>query len=186
MKEHSQKGVSPSLLIVDDLPAIHEMIKSIISPSGYLCAGATTGEEALLRFQQSRFDVCLIDYSMTPMDGISLTYELLSKAPDVVVLLMSGFVDDEVREAAKKAGVFAVVEKPFQFDQLRHVIKSAVDCAHRHSARSENPNPQVWPTLSVYLEERKRAYIKTVMKAVDGDNHKAAKILGIPVDEIEQ
>lgn len=126
MPQHLQKETSPSLLIVDDLPDIHEMIENLITPAGYLCAGVASGEEALLRSQQMRFDVALVDYSMIPMNGLDLTRELVARDPAAVVLLMSGFIDEAIREAAKKAGAFAVIEKPFRVDELLDIIEQAV------------------------------------------------------------
>lgn len=185
MTQHPEEGTLPTILIVDDLPPIHEMIKSLIDPVGYLCAGAASGEEALLRFEQTRFDVALVDYSMTSMDGLTLTHELLARDASVVVILMSGFVDEEMREAAISAGAFAVVEKPFQFDQLKEVIQGA---AKEASARRQNRKANFFgdfPSLESHLAERKRAYIQTVLESVSGDRKKAAEILKIPVDEID-
>ncbi|WOO40938.1 response regulator [Rubellicoccus peritrichatus] len=184
MTQLPQTGTSPSLLIVDDLPAIHEMIKNLIGPAGYLCAGAASGEEALLCIEQTRFDVALVDYSMDTMDGLTLTHELLARDPDAVVLLMSGFVDDDLREAAKKAGAFAVVEKPFQLESLKQVIERSVEQA----SSAQKPrviNPKNCISLAKHLEEKERAYIQTVLNAVAGNREEAARILDIPVERID-
>ena len=58
----------PSILIVDDLISIHEMLEAVISPTGYKTAFATDGEKGLIKYKADKFDLVLADIDMKPMD----------------------------------------------------------------------------------------------------------------------
>ncbi len=61
-----------SILIVDDLLSIHEMLDAVIQPTGFATAFATDGEMALARYRSEPFDIVLADIDMKPVDGITL------------------------------------------------------------------------------------------------------------------
>ena len=66
----------PSVLIVDDLVSIHEMLEAVIQPTGFATSFATDGEKALVRYKADKYDLVLADIDMKPMDGITLLKEL--------------------------------------------------------------------------------------------------------------
>lgn len=176
----------PSLLIVDDLPAIHELIKSLVGPTGFLCAGATSGEDALERFRHAHFDAVLVDYSMEPMDGLELSRQLLVEDPSAKIVLMSGYADDDLEKQTWEAGAVGLIEKPFQVDRLLETLQMAVDSAASSESiatASDTDSDQFVP-LDVFLERQRRRYISLVLEAVGGNHAKAAQILGIDAREI--
>ncbi|MCX6934322.1 MAG: response regulator, partial [Verrucomicrobia bacterium] len=61
----------PSVLIVDDLISIHEMLEAVIQPNGFSTVFATDGEKGLARYKAEKFDIILADIDMKPMDGIT-------------------------------------------------------------------------------------------------------------------
>ncbi|WP_309386939.1 response regulator [Cerasicoccus frondis] len=169
----------PSLLIVDDLPAIHEMLTGLMGATGYLCAGASSGDEALMRYRQSRFDVVLIDYAMEPMDGLELSRRLVESDPSVIVILMSGFASEELAEDAKEAGVFLVIEKPIQVDSLMVAVERAYEESKVRRPQLRESEIENLPTLAEHLQLAEENYVGFVMDLCDGDKAKAAEILGV-------
>ena len=65
-----------SVLIVDDLLSIHEMLEAVIQPTGFNTAFTTDGEKALVRYKEEKFDLVLADIDMKPMDVITLLKNL--------------------------------------------------------------------------------------------------------------
>jgi len=167
----------PSLLIVDDLPAIHEMLTGLISSSGYLCAGASSGEEAIMRYGQSRFDIILIDYAMEPMNGVELSKRLLEINPNAVIILMSGFANEELGAQAREAGVYRVIEKPIQVDSLMMAIDQAYDEARTRRPLLKEGEIKNLPTLAEHLQQAEENYIGYVLDLCDGDREKASTLL---------
>jgi two-component system, NtrC family, response regulator HydG len=137
----------PSVLIVDDLSAIHEMLAAVIQPTGYEMAFATDGGEALGKYKAEPVDVVLADISMQPMDGITLLQELKVFDPDCVVIMMTGYASTETAVKALKYGAFDYIQKPFKIDELIQTLKRAVDFRIRsrgsHTDLEDSTTPQV-------------------------------------------
>ncbi len=168
----------PSLLIVDDLPAIHEMLTGLMGATGYLCAGASSGEEALMRYRQSRFDVVLIDYSMEPMNGLELAEKLLAIDPNAVIILMSGFTNEELSEDALGSGVYLVIEKPIQVDSLMVAVERAYEESKVRRPQLKDSDIENLPTLAEHLQQAEENYVGFVLDLCNGDKQRASKILG--------
>ena len=77
----------PSVLIVDDLPAVHELLDAVISPAGFVSSFSLDAREALERYREEHFDVVLADISMQPMDGLTLLKELKAYDRHAIVVI---------------------------------------------------------------------------------------------------
>ena len=108
----------PSLLIVDDLISIHEMLEAVIQPTGYKTAFATDGEKGLARYKAEKYDLVLADIDMKPMDGITLLKQLKLYDPGAVVIIMTAYASTESAVQALKFGAFDYLQKPFRVDEL--------------------------------------------------------------------
>ena len=117
----------PSILIVDDLISIHEMLEAVIHPTGYSTAFATDGEKALVRYKAEKYDLVLADIDMKPMDGITLLKQLKLYDPSVVVIIMTAYASTESAIQALKYGAFDYLQKPFKVDELIQTLKRAVE-----------------------------------------------------------
>ena len=100
-----------SLLIVDDLISIHEMLEAVIQPTGHKMAFATDGEKGLARYEAEKYDLVLCDIDMRPMDGITLLKQLKQYDPGVVVIIMTAYASTESAIQALKFGAFDYLKK---------------------------------------------------------------------------
>ncbi|MCU0791389.1 MAG: sigma-54 dependent transcriptional regulator [Opitutaceae bacterium] len=117
----------PSVLIVDDLLSIHEMLDAVIQPTGYTTAFATDGEKALVRYKAEKYDLVLADIDMKPMDGITLLRQLKAYDPTAVVIIMTAYASTESAVQALKFGAFDYLQKPFRVDDLIATLRRALD-----------------------------------------------------------
>jgi two-component system, NtrC family, response regulator HydG len=117
----------PSVLIVDDLLSIHEMLEAVIQPTGYSTAFATDGEKALARYKAEKYDLVLADIDMKPMDGITLLRQLKAYDPTTVVIIMTAYASTESAVQALKFGAFDYLQKPFRVDDLIATLKRALE-----------------------------------------------------------
>jgi len=113
----------PSLLIVDDLISIHEMLAAVIQPTGYKTEFATDGEKALIRYKAGKYDLVLADIDMKPMDGITLLKQLKAYDPSAVIIIMTAYASTESAIQALKYGAFDYLQKPFKVDELMQALK---------------------------------------------------------------
>ena len=117
----------PSVLIVDDLLSIHEMLEAVIQPTGYSTAFATDGEKALARYKAEKFDLVLADIDMKPMDGITLLKQLKLFDPNSVVIIMTAYASTESAVQALKFGAFDYLQKPFRVDELMSTLRRGLE-----------------------------------------------------------
>ncbi|MDD3179305.1 MAG: response regulator [Opitutaceae bacterium] len=116
-----------SVLIVDDLISIHEMLEAVIQPTGFATAFATDGEKALARYKAEKFDLVLADIDMKPMDGITLLKRLKLYDPSSVIIIMTAYASTESAIQALKFGAFDYLQKPFKVDELISTLKRGIE-----------------------------------------------------------
>lgn len=126
----------PSILIVDDLVSIHEMLEAVVQPTGLSTAFATDGETALAKYKAERFDLVLTDIDMKPMDGITLLKSIKLFDPASVVIIMTAYASTESAIQALKLGAFDYLQKPFKVDELLKTIRRALE--FRQFSQQEN------------------------------------------------
>jgi two-component system response regulator HydG len=117
----------PSILIVDDLVSIHEMLDAVIQPTGYQTAFATDGEKGLARYKADKFDLVLADIDMKPMDGITLLKQLKLYDPSAVIIIMTAYASTESAIQALKSGAFDYLQKPFKVDELMQALRRGME-----------------------------------------------------------
>lgn len=116
-----------SVLIVDDLLSIHEMLEAVIQPTGFHTAFATDGEKALARYKEEKFDLVLADIDMKPMDGITLLKQLKQYDPTAVIVIMTAYASTESAIQALKFGAFDYLQKPFRVNELIATLKRGIE-----------------------------------------------------------
>lgn len=117
----------PSVLIVDDLVSIHEMLEAVIQPTGFATSFATDGEKALVRYKADKYDLVLADIDMKPMDGITLLKQLKIYDPNAVVVIMTAYASTESAVQALKYGAFDYLQKPFRVDELIATLRRGLE-----------------------------------------------------------
>ena len=117
----------PSVLIVDDLVSIHEMLEAVIQPTGFATSFATDGEKGLVRYKGDKYDIVLADIDMKPMDGITLLKQLKLYDPNAVVIIMTAYASTESAVQALKYGAFDYLQKPFRVDELIATLRRGLE-----------------------------------------------------------
>jgi signal transduction histidine kinase/ActR/RegA family two-component response regulator len=120
-----------SVLVVDDEPAVRAATAAILSSCGYHVIEAEGGEAALrqLRDCSVEVDVVLLDLAMPGMNGEQTLYELKKLRPDMPVVLLTAYAEDELRLRAIRAELSGIVSKPFSYEELVRAVKGATGAA---------------------------------------------------------
>jgi signal transduction histidine kinase len=125
--------VKRRLLVVDDDPAILEVLEMRLAAMGFDVTASGDPARALEAIERSAFDVALLDLRMDPMDGITLMEAVHNRQPRLPVLIMTAHGTIETAVEAVQRGAFDYLTKPFVRDELRAKIFRAL--ASRRWAR---------------------------------------------------
>ena len=117
----------PRLLVAEDDPGASEALLTVFEDEGYEVILATTGGEARTLFNDGPWDCVLTDVVMPDVDGLTLLSEFVAgkQAPPVVVMTAYGSIERAVQ--AMKDGAYDFLEKPLDLDNLRAVVRGAID-----------------------------------------------------------
>jgi DNA-binding NtrC family response regulator len=114
---------APRILVVDDDPAMAQLLGEQLSAWGYEAALAHSVESALALLAATRFQLVLSDLHMPPRDGFQLLAAVRSRWPATAVALMSAFPAPDTEKQALEAGAFAFLSKPFSLDDLGKALE---------------------------------------------------------------
>ncbi|MBM4390675.1 MAG: sigma-54-dependent Fis family transcriptional regulator [Deltaproteobacteria bacterium] len=118
------------ILIIDDEPALREVLGMVLGRAGYEVREASSGEAGLLAFDHWGPDLVVSDLTMPGIDGIEVLRQLRVRAAqagrDVPVILVTAYGSTATAVAAMKEGAFDYVTKPFQNDELRMLVAKAL------------------------------------------------------------
>jgi signal transduction histidine kinase/DNA-binding response OmpR family regulator len=113
-------------LVVDDDPAILEVLGMRLDGMGLETVTTGDPQQAIAVLAERRFDVALLDLRMSGMDGLALMEALHERQPGLPVFIMTAHGTIETAVAAMRRGGFDYLTKPFQPDELRRKIGRAL------------------------------------------------------------
>ena len=115
------------LLFVDDEDDLRALMVERLGAEGFEVVGAGSGEEALELLDRFAFDVVVTDLRLPGIDGAQVIDAARERYPGIVAIVITGY--GTVRDAvdAIKRGATDFLTKPFQFDELLHVLGKAFE-----------------------------------------------------------
>ena len=114
------------VLVVDDEPLLCAVVEAFLSCAGHQVTTAANGTEALRLFECGSFDLVITDKAMPDMNGEQLAATIHFRAPNMPVVLMTGFGDEIKATGKMPAHIHAILSKPVTEDSLRAVLAKAV------------------------------------------------------------
>ncbi len=114
-----------SILIVDDEESVRESLYSWFIEDGYKVECAENAKKALAILESGNFDIILTDLKMPGMDGLELLQRIKALNKDSIIIVMTAFASVDTAVKALKDGAFDYVTKPFDPDDLSHLIRNA-------------------------------------------------------------
>ncbi len=129
------KNSTYKILVVDDENSLREMLSILLQREGYLVDQAEDGATAFEKVQENSYDLIISDIQMPKMTGIELLRQLRGQGNNVTVMMITAFSSTEEAVEAMKLGAYDYITKPFKNDEIRLVIKNALE---RESLQQEN------------------------------------------------
>jgi CheY-like chemotaxis protein len=126
MEGDGQTGAR-KLLVIDDDPSIQRSIKRQLKDSAGLDIDFQADPlEGLRMLNRTRYDLVLCDIKMKPISGLEVLAKIKSRHPRLPVIILTGFVDDQIIETAHRLGCAAFLIKPVRKSQLQESISLAL------------------------------------------------------------
>ncbi len=115
------------VLIVDDEELIRETLKRIFREEGYFIETAINGSDAIQKFNDTKFDVVLLDINLPDINGLKVLEKLKEIEPDILVIMITGYASVEDAVKAMKIGAYDYMEKPLKKATVKLVVKLAIE-----------------------------------------------------------
>jgi DNA-binding NtrC family response regulator len=126
---------SLQLLVVDDEPAIRQVVTSLLRKAGYTVDQASDGETAMERLSCGDVDIALCDIKLPGLSGIELLRQARTVNVDTAFIMMTAFASVDTAIEAIKAGAADYMIKPLNNDELLHRLTKVADL---RGLRAEN------------------------------------------------
>jgi CheY-like chemotaxis protein len=110
-------------LVVDDDESMRRLLSVALADNSWHCTTAESGEVAMERYKEQRFDLVFLDLVMPGLNGAETLREIRSLNPEAAVVIITGYPDSAIMAEALQVGPFAVMRKPFTLDEFSMVLE---------------------------------------------------------------
>ena len=135
-----RRGNTPRVLVIDDEEDIRELLDMTLARMGLPADCAGTVAEAKRFLEKERYSLCLTDMRLPDGEGLEIVRLVNSQYGETPVAVITAFGSTDNAVAALKAGAFDYLAKPVALDQLRSLIKSAINLPQPGSTKGTPQN----------------------------------------------
>lgn len=114
------------VLVVDDEIPVCKSVSSALEQDIYTVDIALSGEEALEKEKENKYDMIIADLMMPGMSGMDLLRVIKEKRPELTVIMITGYPSIKTAVQAMKWGAFDYLPKPFTPNELRSLVSRAL------------------------------------------------------------
>jgi CheY-like chemotaxis protein len=124
----TSEGRGKRILYIDDDESQLFASKRMLERWGYCVSAYIEQREALdvVLAGKLRFDLVVTDYSMPGISGIEIARAIHDAQPELPVIMISGYINDELRQQAASAGVGELIGKPQNLEDLRDAVQRLI------------------------------------------------------------
>ncbi|MBI2544509.1 MAG: response regulator [Candidatus Rokubacteria bacterium] len=112
------------IMVVDDMADVRELLSDFLVEEGYTVEAFGNASDALLRLDEFRPRVILLDILMPGLSGLSVLEQIRATNPEVGIIMVTGIGDDTVARQTLALGAFDYVTKPIDFDYLKRTVET--------------------------------------------------------------
>lgn len=123
------------ILLVDDEKNILKVMSASLKKEGYDVETARSGEEAIGKIGNNRYNLVITDYKLPRINGLDLIQELKSKDPELPIIILTAYGTIEKAVEAMKKGAYNYLTKPINLEELNIVVSDAIE---RYALIEEN------------------------------------------------
>src|SRR6266576_364911 len=144
---------APRILLVDDEQAVQTLLAYPLRKEGYDVVSATTGQEALDRFRDGKFDLVVLDVMLPELDGFDVCRQLRAKS-SVPIIMLTAKAEELDKVLGLELGADDYITKPFSMREFRSRVKAVLRRANVARNGDTPDEPLVHGELSVDFAKR--------------------------------
>jgi two-component system response regulator HydG len=176
------------ILVVDDEKDIRELLQEFLSGQDFAVITAASGEEALGLIREEEFDLVMCDFRLNGLDGLDVLIRTKDIRPYVPFIVITGFADLRMAVQLMRQGAYDYVTKPISTEEILKTINNALTEAEIQRTVRESTDGKAAeqkngsdgkPSLKESALKAELEVIQRVLKEVNFNRTKAAKVLGI-------
>ena len=136
--DHKRYGNGEMVLVVEDEPSVRQLICTLLKELGYSTVQASHGGEAfeiVENIGEHEIDLLITDVVMPEMSGGDLAEKLAAKYPDLNILFMTGYTDEDIVRHGLITENSFLIQKPFSSDDLAKKVEQALNAQNVRSLR---------------------------------------------------
>ncbi|MBM3288550.1 MAG: response regulator [Candidatus Hydrogenedentes bacterium] len=114
-----------NILVVDDDPAVLELLGAYLDSQGYAVTTCRSGREALALIDRTHFDLVISDIEMAEINGYELLRQTRAAHPKIGIVLMTGYTEAHPVSEALRAGADGYISKPFSLRKFSLIFEQA-------------------------------------------------------------
>jgi excisionase family DNA binding protein len=111
-----------STLVVDDDPMVREILTEMIRDQHCSVTAVENGQRALEEVAIKHFDLIFLDLKMPGMDGVQVMKEIKERDRQAVVVVVTGFAEEDIARDAIKYGPLTILRKPFRDEDIEETL----------------------------------------------------------------
>jgi DNA-binding NtrC family response regulator len=119
--------IKSNILIVDDDEVMCRTLSDVLKKMSYEVTSVQTGKDTLYTLQERAYDLILLDVRLPDVNGLEVLRQIRGIDSDPFVIVMTAYADVETAVTAMKTGAYDYINKPFEIDELKIVIKKALE-----------------------------------------------------------
>ena len=115
------------ILIVEDEKSMREVLKILLEGEEYEIVTAGDGLEGISYIEKDIFDLVITDMKMPKAEGFDVLRKVKEISPDTIVIMITAFGSTETAIEAMKLGAYDYINKPFNIDEIRLIVRKAIE-----------------------------------------------------------
>jgi signal transduction histidine kinase len=148
------------LLFIDDEDIVLRSCRRVFGSEGVEIDTASSGEEGLEKARAGTYDVVVTDLKMPGIGGMEVLKTLRAERPELTVIVFTGYANVETAREALKNGAFDYIPKPFTPDEIKDVVRNALE------ARTNSSEAKMLDLMAIVSHELKSP-LSTVRTTAD-------------------
>ncbi|MGH7357993.1 MAG: response regulator [Candidatus Rokuibacteriota bacterium] len=122
------------ILVADDAPAVLDVLDDILTLEGHEVVRATSGQEALRKFEETQPELAVIDIMMPDMDGLVVLDAIRRTGKELPVILITGLVGDALAKKVAHHTAVAFFEKGSGLDRFIELVNDTLGVSRKAGA----------------------------------------------------